>query len=207
MPIYVTIGGTQRELSSIPAMVNGAQRELKSFLATVDGVQRELLAAKTRWERYKVNVKSSYEMVTSSTYSVTASESNDESIRVYSDCTLSQSTGEFTLSGTKYTAWTWGSKSSNQEEIDYVLDNGLLWFDGETYRSGGAAATSGPHTQVGKIKSGSAASTRITWNCDVYTAKLVETQTRGAYIDEVESTDENAYPADGVQDGYWYVKI
>ena len=37
-----------------------------------------------------------------------------------------------------------------------------------------------------------------------YTRVLANQQ--GSYIEDVTSTDENAYPANGVQDGYWYVK-
>lgn len=35
----------------------------------------------------------------------------------------------------------------------------------------------------------------------------IANHTRGTYVSDVTSTDENAYPADGVHtDGYWYVK-
>lgn len=35
---------------------------------------------------------------------------------------------------------------------------------------------------------------------------LSTSQTKGAYIEDVTSTDANAYPNDGIQNGYWYVK-
>lgn len=38
----------------------------------------------------------------------------------------------------------------------------------------------------------------------VYKREL--TDQRSSYIEDVTSTDENAYPANGVQGGYWYVK-
>lgn len=40
--VFATIGGVQKQLTSIPAMVDGVQRELSSLLATVDGVAREI---------------------------------------------------------------------------------------------------------------------------------------------------------------------
>lgn len=43
------------------------------------------------------------------------------------------------------------------------------------------------------------------WEFNYY--KLTPVFTRGTYVSDVTSTDENAYPADGVHtDGYWYVK-
>lgn len=32
-------------------------------------------------------------------------------------------------------------------------------------------------------------------------------EVKGSYISDVDSTDPNAYPENGVQDGYWYVKV
>lgn len=40
-----------------------------------------------------------------------------------------------------------------------------------------------------------------------YYYKREQTNQRGSYIEDVTSTDENAYPTNGVQGGYWYVKI
>lgn len=41
-----------------------------------------------------------------------------------------------------------------------------------------------------------------------YSAKFEPSSvSAGSYIEDVESEDENAYPDNGVQDGYWYVKI
>lgn len=48
-----------------------------------------------------------------------------------------------------------------------------------------------------------------TWNNSaryVYKINTSPTNVRGTYIDDVESDDENAYPDNGIQDGYWYVK-
>lgn len=33
------------------------------------------------------------------------------------------------------------------------------------------------------------------------------TYSQGTYIEDVESDNENAYPTNGYQDGYWYVKV
>ena len=32
-------------------------------------------------------------------------------------------------------------------------------------------------------------------------------EVKGSYIYDVASNDPNAYPENGVQDGYWYVKV
>lgn len=44
-PLFVTIDGVQKELTSLPGMVDGVQREMSSLLATVDGVAREVFSA------------------------------------------------------------------------------------------------------------------------------------------------------------------
>lgn len=42
---------------------------------------------------------------------------------------------------------------------------------------------------------------------DYYYTYLVEPkESQGAYISDVESDDPNAYPENGIKDGYWYVK-
>lgn len=37
--------------------------------------------------------------------------------------------------------------------------------------------------------------------------ECIATQNKGTYISDVASTDPNAYPDDGIKDGYWYVKV
>ena len=44
MPIYATIDGVQKELSSLPAMVDGVLKEMSSVYSAVDGVMREVFA-------------------------------------------------------------------------------------------------------------------------------------------------------------------
>lgn len=49
--------------------------------------------------------------------------------------------------------------------------------------------------------------TRDGLGLDVSKLTSVQTEAKGSYIDDVFSDDENAYPDNGIQDGYWYVKI
>ena len=45
------------------------------------------------------------------------------------------------------------------------------------------------------------------WSKDYYYTYLVEPkEEQGIYISDVESDDPNAYPENGIKDGYWYVK-
>lgn len=210
MPVYATIGGTQRELSSIPAMVNGAQRELKSLLATVGGVQRELLASKTKWERYSLKTVTSYEAGHTGNTNITQSKSDSSSyVWWYSDCAIDQTTGKFTLSGNNFNTKAYSGTSDNQEVIDELLASGCVWTDGAKNSSYQPSASISGVSTVRKLGglSHSASSTSIKWNVETYNAVAVETNERGSYIDTVEDASVGAYPDNGAQDGYWYVKI
>ena len=211
MPVYATIGGTQRELSSVPAMVNGAQRELQSFLATVGGVQRELLAAKTRWERYKVKTATSYEMEKSGTSSKKVSrDDNNCYVYAYSSCTMNQTDGTFTLSGAMERNRPSSTRNNNQETIDEFLAAGLVWWRGSATNENSDSPSASIYAELSsvyKITGGTAGAGYITWLHDIYIAKPVETQERGSYIDTVEDSSADAYPDNGAQGGYWYVKI
>ena len=46
------------------------------------------------------------------------------------------------------------------------------------------------------------------WDINAYKILGVKTTySQGTYIEDVESDNENAYPTNGYQDGYWYVKV
>lgn len=212
MPVYATIGGTQRELSAIPAMVNGAQRELQSFLATVGGVQRELLASKNKWERYSLKVVTSYEAESAGNTNITQSkDASDRYVWWYSDCTFDQTTGKFTLSGNNFDTRAYSGAVDNQETIYELLASGCVWTDGAKNSSSQPSASISGLSTVRKLydsaSSHFASSSSIRWTTVVYNAVAVESYERGAYIDTVEDSSADAYPDNGAQGGYWYVKI
>ena len=81
------------------------------------------------------------------------------------------------------------------------------WLDG----SGSYPATDYPYYRtsssltIRKCAANTASQSGSYWIISYYA--LTPVFTRGTYISDVTSTDENAYPADGVHtDGYWYIK-
>lgn len=49
--------------------------------------------------------------------------------------------------------------------------------------------------------------TSTTFKLDIYKIAVSTTETMGSYIDTVQSVNQNAYPANGEQGGYWYVRV
>ena len=93
----------------------GAQRELIALYGAVDGVQRKLFSAMTKWERYALLVSTTYDFELIGNANLTQSkDDNNRYIWTYSDCTLDQNTGKFTLSGSNLCANAYSGKSDNR---------------------------------------------------------------------------------------------
>ena len=109
------------------------------------------------------------------------------------DYTFDSATGKYTLNDPKRTSTS--QYGNTRYSTNYV---GYPCFipDGTTTSSKMYKVTSVTYSMQGFFAIG----TR-------YESTLQTTYSRGTYISDITSTDENAYPADGVHtDGYWYIK-
>lgn len=82
MPMYATVGGVQREITSLPVAVDGVSRKMSSMLGTVDGVQREVFSGTIvyTWKKCEVS-----KFFVSSDETVKVRIYTTEEVSVYSD--------------------------------------------------------------------------------------------------------------------------
>lgn len=109
---------------------------------------------------------------------------------LFSDMTFNADTGVYTLSGGVYESWgnVYNNKTYETHPYYYVNDE---------------------QTKIAKITSMSSKGGVVATYNVVYTEyySLANEQgvVKGSYIEDVTSTYSHEYPADGYQDGYWYV--
>ena len=81
---------------------------------------------------------------------------------------------------------------------NFTVDNGIARLDNVDY-----------YGYINKIYSYDQSADEEIDEWDINAHKIIginTTYSQGDYIEDVESDNENAYPANGYQDGYWYVK-
>lgn len=145
------------------------------------------------WEKYSV-----IDGTTSAAYSQQeiankyGTKLSSTTITLYSSMSFNANTGVFTLSGSNINNW--GNVYSNK-----------------TYQTHPYYFVDDAHTKVAKISSMTPPRTgSIVQNYGVnyteyYSLANEQGFAKGEYIEDVTSTYSHEYPADGYQDGYWYV--
>lgn len=212
-PIFSVIDGIQREVTSIPVAIDGVQRELDSMTAMIDGVEREIFSRETKWNKYSVNVKTTYNQVLlDSSYRKYADYTTNSYIaHLYSACTLDPSTGKFNLSGDQLTVKATPQTSSNEGKVQDLVDSTTTWWwDGKLGASGIPKESNHANLEtVVKVDPSRmhGSKNEITWYGYRYGVTSTTTRSQGTFIETVSSKDPAAYPDNGEQDGYWYVKI
>lgn len=220
---YVGVGGAARRVKQIYVGASSVARKAKSGYEGVSGVARRFFQSGYTWKRYAVN----YGVSESTAYGIACSkfdipysgEINYGSAKVgrvegtTTSPILCDKEGLYIPSGTlSYPASYQGTTSFNIER-----SRNIQWFCGGeqpkiTKRSDDESAETYPYiTPYGRINE----NTRYqkiyrvvgNWSKDYYYIYLVQPKTsQGSYVDEVTSEDPAAYPENGEQDGYWYVK-
>lgn len=198
MPMYATVGGVQRELSAVPVTVAGVQREQDQMLATIGGVAREIFAAGFKWERYALDAQVVIESVTG----VLAATNGDKFYK-----------GRSTLGDGALSVYT----DSDGTKLVQVTGNGFITKSVTTSMSSLASSLSELWvTKNGTVVSGSyTTAVETAYYCDGtsttegvgYSRIATIGENKGSLIDIVTDKNETAYPDNGIQDGYWYVKI
>ena len=133
------------------------------------------------WEKY--NAIPSYSLKTNSSISCPQREPDE----VYTGYTITSPT-TYTKTGKK----TWKAYDN------FTLNDAIVVLDNIDYLG-----------YVNKIYSYDQIEDVETDEWDINAYKIVginTTYSQGEYIEDVESDNDNAYPANGYQDGYWYVK-
>lgn len=133
------------------------------------------------WEKY--NAIPSYSLKTNSSISCPGTEPD----AVYTGYTITSPT-TYTKTGKK----TWRSYDN------FTLSDAIVVLDEIEYFG-----------YVNKIYSYDQSTDEETDIWDINAYKIIginTTYSQGEYIEDVESDNENAYPANGYQDGYWYIK-
>ncbi len=99
---------------------------------------------------------------------------------------------------TSPTTYTKTGKKTWKYYDNFTLDNAIIDFDNVDY-----------YGSVQKIYINDPIEDEETDEWSINAHKIIginTTYSQGDYIEDVESDNENAYPANGYQDGYWYVK-
>lgn len=202
MPIYTNIGGAQKPLKELYTNINGVQKKIFPLYANIGGVQKNLLGYE--WAKYHIAYKqeSSYE----ENYHLIP-EASDGSIAITeSSPTLDQSTGLLKhVYNINYPLFTESMRrlTGTRNRLLYFFGNELssVTADKDLIQSGVKYAY--------YIKE-SVVITDNTYYFNVSELMIysssVSTTEHGDFIEYVKSDVESAYPDNGIQDGYWYIR-
>ena len=171
--------------------VNGIAKKIKkAYVGDESGRARLCYTAVTEWERYSAISNTKYEQVTTSNVSGINSNVGTSETWYYSASgfTFSETTGKYSLKS---------PSSLKGLQIPIGAANG--YFDNAYV----IMTSSSGSTMYYNCKSYNNA--YLTFQTR-YTANKTTQYSKGSYIDTVESDNENAYPDEGYQNGYWYVK-
>lgn len=207
----ITVEGINKTLSGGYCNIDGVWRTICKSYSNINGVWKPTYRASEvtfTWKKYSVNVVDdviSYKFNTVYFYHyyVNVSEDitswgnfyNDVLSKVdylYGSRSLNSTTGVVTYSGTQDTISSkWSSLKTFRNHIEisykYCQYNGYHY-----YLEGDTDSNNGDYVYVGKQ--------------EVQEVITAGEQTCGEYIEDVTSSNYNAYPDNGVQDGYWYVR-
>ena len=202
MPIYTNIGGAQKPLKELYANINGVQKKIFPLYANIGGVQKNLLGYE--WAKYHVAYKrdESYE----ENYHLIP-EASDGSVAITElSPTLDQSAGllkyVYNINYPLYTQY--------MLNLTGTRGSSLYFFGNEL----GSATADMDLIQSGvKYAYYIRESAEITNRTDYFNvseliiySSSVSTTEHGEFIEYVKSDVESAYPDNGIQDGYWYIR-
>ena len=202
MPIYANIGGAQKPLKELYANINGVQKKIFPLYANIGGVQKNLLGYE--WAKYHIVYKKndSYEEnyhLDAPTSYVTVTEGVPK---------FDKSTGLFRYVYnvnypllTKYLS----DFTSAPGQQTYLFGNEL----GAAINDTDLAYAGVKYTYMifgGSIGTVDTNYNGITFDRLTVYSSSVSTTEHGEFIEYVKSDVETAYPDNGIQDGYWYIR-
>lgn len=209
---YVGVNNVAREVKHPYIGVNNVARKVKNGYVGVGGVARQFFIREYTWEKYNVDVVNNYgyRRLTSYLENVTAPP-NYQGSHTWNTTTLSSaSSSGFKKTGTITLPGNWANNDKSLVNGTYLMadsysiktdsdDDDYYYF---TYIQPGEASYSKYAVYITDFSSGH-------YKAYIYEVYVEGTTSsvKGSYVSEVKSTDENAYPVNGIHtDGYWYVK-
>lgn len=208
--LYANINNTNKQVKKLYADVlgDGVNKKIKKLYTAVEGVYKLVFTETTVWKKYATISTATYTeviktdgqaagMTQTNPYTIAATNEFGTymNMRWATSYTFNSSTGKFTLNN--YTEGTY-----LQAYMAGVINSGnsTYYVQGYTNTTSGSIDTN----YVFRVFNGEYANTLYFKNR--HSATKSTTYSQGTYIEDVESDDPTAYPDDGYQDGYWYVK-
>ena len=215
MPIYVNVDGAQKVLSDVYANIDGAQRRVTTMYANIDGAQKNLMGYK--WAKYNM----AYEQVTTPTNSVSLKQDDGKCVNFASmpgsKFSFDTSTGYFLGDAEAQVSGTFNAIGASTSQ-NYLFLGGGNYKDGTIWgalKNGvtpkGIMGYYIPKNSTVVLSKNSLGMTngatfsRTDNTIIIYSSQKSTTQ-HGDFIEYVTSNDETAYPDNGLQDGYWYIR-
>lgn len=190
MSLFTAVNGAVKKVIRWPIGHAGVMKELDGVYAGVDGSSRRIFG-RYRWQRYAV-ITNTVEYIERGAVGHIYKEENDR-IWLYAEVEIQD--GKVVVKG--------NDASFNVYEGDSFP---LTDRDGTRYKYG--KSSSSVLEFFGTIRYRYPDNTTDI-EYDYYNLFVAtrEEYSQGSFIDEVSSDNAGAFPENGVQDGYWYVKI
>ena len=188
---YIGIADIARKIKKGYIGVNGIAKKIKkAYVGDESGRARLCYTAAAVWKKYEAVSNTRYEQSVASNVSGINSNVGTYEKWYYSASgfTFSETTGNYSL---KSASSLQGTAIPVAAANDY-FKNAYVIMD----------SSSGKTMYYNCTKYNNA----ILTFAKKYTAEETVFYSRGQYIEDVENDNETAYPDDGYQDGYWYVK-
>lgn len=191
-----TIGGVLKELAGGYCNIGGAWKAICKSYATVNGVWKPIWKADEivlyTWKKYKVNTASetTYSLVESTAITYVSSTvwnsdmDNYGGETIYKTMSFDDATGNITFSDSIGTI----TSRANMKTLVNTYGNTYAYVKGYC-----------------KFKIDS--DDELCRIVMMTNGETTTTQSQGNYIEDVISENYNAYPDNGIQDGYWYVRL
>lgn len=193
--IYIGSDGKSKEIKNAYIGINNLARKIKKAYIGVNGVAKQFYSSGFVWKKYNVRYtpvyKYFYEYVSLET-PINRSFSYNQTLYLFSPIGLGNE------SEAKYESEISFIQTTSLNATNY---SGYIFVESRTLPN-----------QAYAIESYSLNNNTQTVNLSSYGYRqkrqvLGHNETSiGAYISDVKSDDPNAYPENGIKDGYWYVK-
>ncbi len=217
----ITVGGVAKTLAGGYVNIGGVWKTICKSYSNINGIWKPTYKAGEvtfTWKKYVVEqvvVSTTYSLDKANTYTFTWV--NGGSTDGWSDYYANYISG--------YTLYSTQTFDKSSGEVSYTggfaapSNSNIATFCSDLKASLGAAADSAAsaYRQYDKYVSGNIETFHVEIRVytdnngiEIYEKKVVANNTysdaQGEYIEDVTSSDYNAYPENGVQDGYWYVR-
>ena len=185
MSTYAMVDGVMREITRWPVMVDGAVRELNAVYSEVDGAVRIIYQKTYQWEKWtRKQIGGSYELIQELSNKYLFRVEYDNEIYLYSSYSV-----------------------NGQGRLDLLDGDDVILSEGNIFRNYKYHKPSAQ--KLNECITAKKGSGGYKWEIygNQYDLQWISRYAKGdSLVEIVESTNKVAYPEDGYQDGYWYVK-